>query len=243
MINIIEIQQKMMQGKTEPWLCLADDNNKYVVKRASALFDGCIYEWLAASLGQRLGLPIPDFALVEIDESLIEFDADLLLGLGAGTAFGSHFKNNLQEVNVELIRRSDLQILKDLFMFDYWIQNGDRTLTTNGGNPNLYYNLASDSLVVFDHNLAFDMEFNVEDHKMLHVASDLFKGQTDLFELDINRDYYTDKFHTALTDLHEIIAAIPEEWLQKLPNAVGEIERIKVVLTAFKHDDFWRALL
>jgi hypothetical protein len=38
MINIIEIQQKMTQGKTEPWLCLGDDNNEYVVKRLNATF-------------------------------------------------------------------------------------------------------------------------------------------------------------------------------------------------------------
>lgn len=42
MINIIEIKQKMTQGKTEPWLCLGDDNNEYVVKRLNATFKGCV---------------------------------------------------------------------------------------------------------------------------------------------------------------------------------------------------------
>ena len=32
----------MTQGKTEPWLCLGDDNNEYVVKRLNATFKGCI---------------------------------------------------------------------------------------------------------------------------------------------------------------------------------------------------------
>jgi hypothetical protein len=50
MINIIEIKQKMTQGKTEPWLCLGDDNNEYVVKRLNATFKGCLYEWIAANL-------------------------------------------------------------------------------------------------------------------------------------------------------------------------------------------------
>ncbi|MGK0269339.1 MAG: hypothetical protein ACI8Y3_001961 [Paraglaciecola sp.] len=62
MINIIEIKQKMTQGKIEPWLCLGDDNNEYVVKRLNATFKGCLYEWIAANLGQRYGLAIIDYA-------------------------------------------------------------------------------------------------------------------------------------------------------------------------------------
>ena len=243
MINIIEIQQKMVQGKTEPWLCLGDDQTKFVVKRASATFKGCLYEWIAANLGQSFGLPIPDFALVSIDEALVEFDIDLYVGLGAGTAFGSSYKPNLQEVNVEIVKRADRRVLKDLYMFDYWIKNADRTLSVTGGNPNLYYDVVNDSLVVFDHNLAFDAEFDTGDHKNVHVASSLFKGQTDLFEPDINKGYYYQKFQNALDNLDAIIECIPEDWVKDIPNVNGEIDRIKVTLGAFEKDDFWRALV
>ncbi|MBC3766979.1 HipA family kinase [Neptunicella marina] len=242
MINIIEIQQKMTQGKTEPWLCLGDDNNQYVVKRLNATFKGCLYEWIAANLGQRFGLAIPDFALVNIDDFLVEYDADLLMSLGSGVAFGSVLKPCLIEVNVELLYRSDRQVLRDLFMFDYWIHNGDRTLTESGGNPNLYFNLVSASLVIFDHNLAFEPNFSVQNHKDFHVANFMFKGQADMFEPEIDRDYYTAKFAQTLNDLDAIIGSIPREWLDEIPNALGEIERIRVVLDAFKHVDFWRAL-
>jgi hypothetical protein len=175
-INIIEIQQKMTQGQTEPWLCLGDDNNQYVVKRLSATFKGCLYEWIAANLGQRFGLAIPDCALVYIDESLIEYDIDLLVGLGAGVAFASRMQTDLQEANVNVLRRANKQVLTDLFMFDYWIQNGDRNQTEKGGNPNLFFNLINALLVVLDHNLAFDNDFNVEDHNKIHAASFLFAG-------------------------------------------------------------------
>lgn len=146
------------------------------------------------------------------------------------------------EVNVNLLRRADPESLKDLFMFDYWINNGDRTLTELGGNPNLYFNLVSGSLVVFDHNLAFDPGFSLEDHKRYHVASFLFRGQTDLFEPHIDKEKYQKKFAKALAGLDAIIDSAPEEWLIEIPDALGEIERIRVVLSAFKHDDFWRAL-
>lgn len=242
MVNIIEIKQKMTQGKTEPWLCLGDDDNRYVVKRFNATFKGCVYEWIAANLGQRFGLAIPDCALVNIDEFLVEYEAELLTGLGSGIGFGSTLKPCLIEVNVDLLRKANPQILKDLFMFDYWINNGDRTLTELGGNPNLYFNVVSGELVVFDHNLAFDKNFSVEIHKNLHVSSFLFRGQTDLFEPMVERPKYEKKFTQALNGLDAIIATIPEEWLNEIPDALGEIERIRVVLGAFKHDDFWRAL-
>ncbi|MBU3017987.1 hypothetical protein KO519_09840 [Paraglaciecola agarilytica] len=242
MINIIEIKQKMTQGKTEPWLCLGDDNNQYVVKRLNATFKGCLYEWIAANLGQKFGLAIPNCALVNIDEFLVEYDTELLTGLGCGIAFGSTLKPCLIEINVDLMRKANPQILNDLFMFDYWINNGDRTLTESGGNPNLYFNLVTRSLVVFDHNLAFEQDFSVEDHKKLHVSNFLFRGQTDLFQPMIEKPIYENKFARALDELDAIIASIPNEWLEEIPDALGEIERIRVVLDAFKHDDFWEAL-
>jgi hypothetical protein len=242
MINIIEIKHKMTQGKTEPWLCLGDDNNEYVVKRLNATFKGCLYEWIAANLGQRFGLAIPDCALVNIDEFLVEYDTELLTGMGSGIGFGSTLKPSLIEVNVNLLHKANPQILKDLFMFDYWIKNGDRTLTELGGNPNLYFNIVSSELVIFDHNLAFENHFNVDDHKLYHVSNFLFRGQTDLFEPIFERQKYEEKFIKALDGLDAIIATIPDEWLDGIPNALGEINRIRVVLGAFKHDDFWRAL-
>ena len=232
----------MTQGKTEPWLCLGDDNNQYVVKRLNATFKGCLYEWIAANLGQRFGLAIPDCELVYIDESLVEYDTDLLVGLGSGIAFASHLKPFLIEVNVDILKRADKGILRDLFMFDYWINNGDRTLTELGGNPNLYCNVVSNSLVVFDHNLAFEQGFSLGDHKNLHVANFLFKGQTDLFEPLLERGYYEAKFTQVFNELDDIIATIPNEWINEMPDALGEIERIGLVLGAFKHEDFWRGL-
>ncbi len=45
---------------------------------------------------------------------------------------------------------------RDLVAFDWWIKNGDRQLTEIGGNPNLLWTPESDSMVVIDHNMAFD---------------------------------------------------------------------------------------
>ena len=82
MINIIEIQQRMTQGFTKPWLCRGDDGKLYVVKRLNAAYLGCIYEWIAAQLGTRFGLPVPDSQLVYIDDLLVEGDDELTNDLG-----------------------------------------------------------------------------------------------------------------------------------------------------------------
>ena len=99
MINIIEIQQPMQQGMTKPWLCRGDDGHQYVVKRLNAGLQGCIYEWIAGNLGQWFGLNIPNIALVNIDEMLVEYDLHLQLELGAGIAFASKFHPSLIEIN------------------------------------------------------------------------------------------------------------------------------------------------
>lgn len=242
MINIIEIQQRMSQGFTKPWLCLGDDNKKYVVKRLNATYQGCIYEWVSAKLGQTIGLPIPRCCLVYIDESLVEYDSDLIYDLGCGIGFATEYQEDLQEVSVERINSADKGILKDLFLFDYWINNEDRTLGERGGNPNLYYNVVSKELVVFDHNLAFDKKFTIDELKRCHVAGSAFRGQTDMFVPEIDRQNLYSRFATAFQGLDDILEDIPEEWLEGIADADGEIERIKVVLGKYQTDEFWEAI-
>lgn len=242
MINIIEIQQRMSQGFTKPWLCLGDDNKKYVVKRLNATYKGCIYEWVSAKLGQAIGLPIPRCCLVYIDESLVEYDSELIHDLGCGIGFATEYQDDLQEVSLERINLADKGILKDLFLFDYWINNEDRTLGERGGNPNLYYNVVSKELVVFDHNLAFDKEFTIDELRRCHVAGSVLRGQTDLFAPEIDRQVVSSRFATAFQRLDDILEEIPEEWLENIADADGEIERIKVVLGKYQSDEFWEAI-
>lgn len=242
MINIIEIQQRMTQGVTKPWLCRGDDGKLYVVKRLNAAYLGCIYEWIAAQLGTRFGLPVPDSQLVYIDDLLVEGDDELTNDLGCGIAFASELKDSLQEVNLDRLREVKKSLLLDLFMFDYWIKNSDRTLTDKGGNPNLYYNIVTGDLVVFDHNLAFEHDFSSLDHKSIHAASSVIKGQTDLFTDVIDKAHYQAKFEEAMLDFDAVINIIPQEWLDGLKDADGEIDRIRVLLNDFGNENFWEAL-
>jgi hypothetical protein len=40
LINVIEILYQMKQGATAPYLCLGDNDKKYVIKRQRAGFEG-----------------------------------------------------------------------------------------------------------------------------------------------------------------------------------------------------------
>lgn len=241
MINIIEIQRKMEQGVTQPWLCRGDDGKNYVVKRLNATLNGCIYEWIAGNLGRRFGLNIPKVQLVYIDQSLLEFDYEKMSELGAGIAFASEFHSHLNEINIHDLKSFDEEVLIDLFVFDYWLKNDDRTLTEKGGNPNLYQSLVTKKLVVFDHNLAFDPDFDFSSFKSLHVASFLFRGQRDLFVKPIKREAYQPRLVLACSELDLIVAALPDEWLEGIDS--GELERLRLVLNDFKRDEFWEALI
>ena len=177
-----------------------------------------------------------------IDDLLVEGDDELTNDLGCGIAFASELKESLQEVNLDRLREVNKPLLLDLFLFDYWIKNGDRTLTDKGGNPNLYYNIVTGDLVVFDHNLAFEHDFSSLEHKTLHAASSVIKGQTDLFTDVIDRAHYQARFEGAMTDFDAIINSIPHEWLDGLKDADGEMNRIRVLLNDFVNDNFWEAL-
>lgn len=243
MIEIIEIQQPMTQGKTQPWLCVGDNDKRYVVKRRNANFTGCLYEWVAANLGQKLGLNIPNPELVYIDQGLMEYDKELEWELGAGTAFASSFESNLTEINYQQLLATEPNILLKLFLFDYWIKNDDRTLTEKGGNPNLYLNLQSNEIVIFDHNLAFDNSFDFDEFKHIHVSAYLFKGQTDFLNpICITQEIFQSKLEEAFKELDTIFDTVPEDWVENIADFTGECDKIKVILKRFKDNNFWEAL-
>ena len=64
-------------------------------------------------------------------------------------------------------------------------------------------------------------------------------GQTDLFAPEIDRQVVSSRFATAFQRLDNILEEIPEEWLEGIADADGEIERIKVVLGKYQTDEFW----
>jgi len=95
-------------------------------------------------------------------------------------------------------------------MFDWWVHNGDRTLTDLGGNSNLLWNPNSGGqLVVIDHNLAFDPAFSKEAFCRLHVFADEIPALSSDFLL---REAYLARFSEVLKKWEESCATLPLSW-------------------------------
>jgi hypothetical protein len=209
-LTIVEVLDRSVQGRTEPYVCRGDDGEVYFVKGHSATRPGLIAEWLCAQLAERFGLPIAPYAIATVPEELIEADlTGWLRDLGAGEVFASRRINavDLTESHCELVP-SDLR--RDVIAFDWWVRNGDRNLTAKGGNPNLLWNPAGDgSLVVIDHNLAFDPEFSEADFLDLHVFADDIPA---MFSDFLMREAYAARFRAALGIWDEACHNVPESW-------------------------------
>ena len=240
--QIVEVIRRADQGITRPFICRADDGETYFVKGRSAGRKSLVAEWICGHLGKRLGLPIPSFDIVDIPTEII--NAGALLGLdysdlGAGLAFGSR-RCEAMELTSTTAKAVPADLQLDVLAFDWWIRNADRTLTETGGNPNLFWNPEASSLVVIDHNQAFDADFDPASFLDLHVFS---TQSAKLFNDMFRRDEYNQRFASALGNWNEIANTIPEEWFfadpeQTVP-ADFELESMYKTLQRCNHDDFW----
>ncbi|MGL5335468.1 MAG: HipA family kinase [Enterovibrio sp.] len=239
MIEIINIGSKIAQGITGPYLCTGNDGNKYVVKGPNTTYRGLITEWVCAQLGKEIGLPIPDFTTAYIESLLLQYDK---YDLEEGEWFASKYEKNIQDMPYSMLDKMNVTFLKLLFIFDYWVRNGDRNLTKNGGNPNLFIRADLKSFIVLDHNLAFDQSISfVDDFKELHICSELwFRSQRSLFEPN-PREYYTELLAKCFNKLDSIFDSIPKEWIERCSDD-NIINTIRVTLSKFNDDEFWEAI-
>ena len=117
----------------------------------------------------RLGLPVAPFEIVQVPEALVSLGSRTdLAELGAGLAFGSR-RVSVVELSRSHIARIPVALHHAVLGFDWWIRNADRTLSEVGGNPNLFWDVELERLVVIDHNQAFDEEFSEKNFCELHV--------------------------------------------------------------------------
>lgn len=232
-ISINEIVRKMRQGLTEPYLCKADDGNSYVVKSSNATYAGLVKEWIVAHLGQEFSLPIPQFKVAWLDDNLLKYTE---FNLDSGYCFASLYHPNIQEITFNQIGRLNQDLLKDLFVFDYWIKNNDRNLTQYGGNANFFFDQKTQEPFVLDHNLSFSTDFDLNAHIVQHVGAYCWQG-LDL----VDRQHYEKKFEKAFSVVNNAIKTIPEDWLDMYSQDKIDSE-IKSVLNKYRDDEFWEGI-
>ncbi|MGH8484303.1 MAG: HipA family kinase, partial [Pseudomonas sp.] len=159
-IEIEEIMTRSVQGVTRPFVCRGEDGEVYFVKGMGAGRRSQICELVAGKLAVAFGIPIAPFELVNIPADLLAIGGrNDLAELGPGIAFGSR-RCRVTELTQARVAEVPPELATDVLVFDLWIKNEDRTLTEFGGNPNLFWDVSTEELVVFDHNQAFDPGFS-----------------------------------------------------------------------------------
>jgi hypothetical protein len=208
-VPIMEIIGRSTQGVTRPFICRGADQALYFVKGRGAGKRSLICEWIAGTIANRMGLPVAPFAVVDIPQALIALGSrNDLSELGAGLAFGSR-KLDLVELLLSHLPQIPSATQQNILMFDWWVENADRSLREAGGNPNLFWDGATEKLVVIDHNQAFDPAFSVADFCAAHA----FRAQIGVLSRDQScQRHYTQMFEKILADWHAICSAVPHDW-------------------------------
>jgi len=239
-IEIVEIIRRSEQGMTRPYICRGEDDQIYFVKGLSAGRRSLFGEWIAGHLGVALGLPIAPFVLVSVSEELFSLDSSSAsFELGAGVAFGS-LKQAVTELSYSVLGQIPLESKRDLLVFDWWVKNGDRNYTENGGNPNLFWQPADEKLVIIDHNQAFDYEVNKENFFDTHIFRD---HASSLCNDWLYQDEYRERLGEALGQWDEIVKHIPKSWFfidnEMTVPADFDLEAAYAVLARYKDNEFW----
>lgn len=210
-VEIVEVLRRSTQGMTEPFICRGEDDAIYFVKGRAAGRPSLVKEWICGCLAQALNLPIAPFEIVEISDELMDPSSDMQLSdLGTGPAFGSRQREYTSDILFSQIDQIPLRTRKDIMVFDRWIRNYDRSLSTNGGNPNLLWAINTGAVVMIDHNDAFGLAVNGQTFAASHIFGKEFLS-TCHDEAEIGA--YREALDGALGNWHAFVSAVPPAWL------------------------------
>lgn len=164
-MQIVEVQGPSVQGMSRPYKCIAEDGALYYVKGQQTNRASLWKEWISAQLAVSLGLPLPPFALLQVDETLLAELPREWRDIGAMPAFGSRHHDSATWFESNLIEKVPPAVQQAVFVFDWWVRNSDRL----SGNTNLLWDAEGQKLVVIDHNQAFDPDFDAQEFCQDHV--------------------------------------------------------------------------
>lgn len=153
----VSFERKIGIGTTDPVL-MGCQNGHYIVKSANNVHGPrvLVNEFVCYKLAKLLELPIPNAALIHINDGIIN-SSKVLKGLGVqpGIHFGSSFvqraNTNLQPPLLKLAQNKE--DIPSIILFDQIIFNDDRT--KNKGN--LMFDLKQKKIIIIDHSHVFKL--------------------------------------------------------------------------------------
>ncbi|HEY0486021.1 MAG TPA: HipA family kinase [Mycobacteriales bacterium] len=212
----------LREGGSLPGIVEADDLGTYVVKfrGAGQGRKTLVAEVIAGELGRRLGLPVPDLVLVELDPAIARCEPDQeiqdLLAASAGLNLGMDFlPGSLGFDGVHV----DAGLASRILWFDALIANVDRSWR----NPNLLlwhgdvWMIDHGASLYFHHTWsraasAATRPYDASDHVLAGFASELDAADREL----------APRVTPAL--LREVLVLVPDEWLADEPGFAGPDE-------------------
>lgn len=207
----------LREGGSLPAVVEASDEGMYVVKFRGAAqgIKSLVAELIAGEIGRLLGLPVPEIVFIEVDAALSRSEphAEIQALLKASSGLNLALDYLPGSLNYDPLHPegADNLLASKIVWFDSYITNVDRT--PRNTNMLVWHKklwlIDHGASLYFHHNWA-DYEQRsrspfapIKDHVLLYKASRLAEAD-ELLKPLITR-----------SKLQEILAAIPDEWLEE----------------------------
>ena len=187
-------------------------------------------EWVCARLGCALGLPIPNYRVVEISEGLAEaWNEGGVRPVEPGPGFGSQFVEGVVEPTEDLLAKMDGPLARRILAFDWWVRNKDRSFK----NPNLLWNVPVGCFHVIDHDQAGQPEGG-DLFWSLHACAGLRAGEPVWPPDDMRAEF------RAVLGLREaVLSELPSAWTRRGEDVGSFFTQLERTLNYEPHQD-WR---
>jgi len=214
-VNVVQYVLPLREGGSLPAIVKADDDFLYVLKfrGAGQGKKALIAEFIGGELARAIGLKVPELVFMHLDDSFSKTEPDEeiqdLLKFSVGLNLGLHFLSEAITYD-PLVSTVDGLTASKVVLLDSIISNIDRTAK----NTNLLQ--WHKELWVIDNGASFYFHHDwtnwrnhlsrtfpfVKDHVLLEKATQLTEASTAIQQV-LNQD-----------TIDEIIANIPEDWLE-----------------------------
>ncbi|QBQ40474.1 aminotransferase class I and II [Sphingobacterium psychroaquaticum] len=215
-VNITRYVQPFREGGSLPGLVDADDGFSYVIKfrGAGQGKKALVAELIGGELARFMGLRMPEMVFADLDESFARMEPDEeiqdLLRFSVGQNLGVHFLSGALTFDANVDAVTELEASKIVWL-DALLMNVDRTVR----NTNML--VWNRDLWLIDHGAALYFHHSwdnweeqavkpfiqIKDHVLLKYAS----------EVEQVHATYSPLF--TAENLRNVLAIIPDEWLQE----------------------------
>jgi hypothetical protein len=226
---------RKMRGGSQPHLLRASDNHYYVTKFRNNPQHTRILtnEYLATKLGDLVGLPMPQVAIISVSDWLIKNSPELKIDLGgysvacaSGLQFGSRYVVDPTKTSVfdylpesMMNRVSNLQDFARVLAFDKWTGNADgrQVVFANAANKRFYRATFIDQGYCFN---AGEWNFPDSPLRSTYARNGVYAQVTgwDDFEPTLSRIEEIDA-----AEIWSIVREIPEDWYQSDTEALSRL--------------------